>query len=155
MTSLDNPIDLRAAFGKFATGVTVITTGQGDDIHGMTANSFTSVSMHPPMLLVCVSKQARAFERITRSGGFGVSVLAEHQGDVSIHFAGRPNLDDVVFANLSGSPTIKDAIAQFSCVLRESHDAGDHAILVGEITNYTHCDGRPLLFHNGRYTALS
>lgn len=154
MTSAADRRDLRAAFGKFATGVTVITTRQGDAVHGMTANSFTSVSMDPPMLLVCVANGAKALGAITESRGFGVSVLAEHQQPVSDHFAGKPEFDEVVFASLDGMPTIKGAIAQFGCALEEAHPTGDHTILVGRITAYGHCDDRPLLFCAGRYRAL-
>ncbi|WP_421856340.1 flavin reductase family protein [Oricola sp.] len=150
-----NPRDLRTAFGKFATGVTIITARSGDTHHGMTANSFTSVSIEPPMLLVCVSKKARALGVIVECGEFGVSVLAEDQQDVSNHFAGKPEFDEVIFASLGGIPTIKGAIAQFGCALYAAYDAGDHEILVGEIKGYAYNDGRPLLYHGGSYQALA
>jgi len=150
-----NPRDLRTAFGKFATGVTVITVRLGDHEHGMTANSFSSVSLDPPMLLVCVSKKARSLEVISQSGQFGVSVLAADQQSVSNHFAGKPELEKVVFASLGGVPTIKGAIAQFGCRLDSIHDAGDHAILLGEISDYAYCEGRPLLYQDGGYRELS
>jgi flavin reductase (DIM6/NTAB) family NADH-FMN oxidoreductase RutF len=150
-----NPRDLRTAFGKFATGITVITVRSGDQDHGMTANSFTSVSIDPPMLLVCVSKKAKSLGVISECRQFGVSVLAEDQQNVSNHFAGKPEFDKVVFASLGGVPTIKGAIAQFGCRLDAIYDAGDHAILVGEISAYSYCDGRPLLYQDGGYRELS
>lgn len=155
MTVTVDPRDLRTAFGKFATGVTVITVRSGDEEHGMTANSFSSVSLDPPMLLVCVSKRARSLGVITRSGQFGVSVLAEDQQAISDHFAGKPVFESVVFSSLGGVPTIKGAIAQFGCRLDSVHDAGDHAILVGQISHYAYCEGRPLLYQDGGYRELS
>tara|TARA_Y100000766_G_scaffold84469_1_gene71791 strand:- start:192 stop:668 length:477 start_codon:yes stop_codon:yes gene_type:complete len=155
MTSQNKVKDLRTAFGKFATGVTVISAESGQDVHGMTANSFSSVSMDPPMLLVCVANEAKALHVIVDSKGFGVSVLAEHQKSVSNHFAGKPEFDEVVFASLGGVPTIKGAIAQFGCKLEEAHPAGDHTILVGRITAYSHCDDPPLLYSAGNYRALA
>ena len=149
-TDLD-PRDLRTAFGKFATGVTVITSKNGADVHGMTANSFTSVSIDPPILLVCVANKARTQNVIKEAGRFGVSVLASDQVSVSNHFAGKPEFEEMVFASLGGVPTIKGAIAQFSCTLIDAHAAGDHTIFVGEITGYAHCEGEPLMFHDGRY----
>lgn len=149
-TDLD-PRDLRKAFGKFATGVTVITSKNGSQLHGMTANSFTSVSIEPPILLVCVSNRAKSLNVIKEGGVFGVSVLASDQQSVSDHFAGNPVFEEVTFASLGGIPTIKGAIAQFACSLMDAHAAGDHTIFVGEIKGYAHCDGEPLLLHDGRF----
>lgn len=155
MSSPFDARDLRTAFGKFATGVTIVTTRSGSVCHGMTANSFTSVSLAPPMLLVCIANSAKALDIIASQREFGISVLTQDQCDISNHFAGRSTLNEVRFASLGGIPTIKGAIAQFGCELIDLHQAGDHAILVGEIKSYAHCEGRPLLYHNGGYQELA
>jgi len=155
MTCPVYPRDLRAAFGKFATGITVITARANGLCCGMTANSFTSVSLHPPMVLVCVANTARTLGHVRSTGAFGVSVLAEHQLEVSNHFAGRSECDDIAFVDLDGVPTIKGALAHFACTLGDVHDAGDHAILVGHVTAFASQDGPPLLYHGGAYRALA
>ncbi|MEX0283281.1 MAG: flavin reductase family protein [Paracoccaceae bacterium] len=149
-----DPKDLRAAFGKFATGVTVITTQSGDTVHGMTANSFTSVSMSPPMLLICIHNSARSLAAIQSAKAFGVSVLAAHQQAVSTHFAGKPVLDHVAFCEGVGVPTIQGAVARFGCTLEQAHVAGDHTILVGRIKAYVHAEDEPLLFCAGAYREI-
>ncbi|WP_095881683.1 flavin reductase family protein [Alloyangia mangrovi] len=150
-----DPCDLRAAFGRFATGVTVVTARSGRAPLGMTANAFTSVSLAPPMLLVCLSNSARCLGAIEKGGVFGVSVLSEDQQDCSAHFAGTPRLEEVAFHDLDGVPMIRGATAQFACDLEAVHAAGDHRIVVGRVRAYAHGEARPLLFHNGTYKGLA
>jgi flavin reductase len=150
---------LRRAFGTFATGVTVVSVG-GDSPHGMTANSFASVSLAPPLLLVCVDKGAAMHDIMLATGGFGVSVLAHHQEPVARHFANRHRpLGVAQFhavdwrpGDRTGAPLIEDAIARFECKLQGSYEAGDHTIFVGELLSVdTSADAAPLLFHKGRF----
>jgi flavin reductase (DIM6/NTAB) family NADH-FMN oxidoreductase RutF len=153
-----DPVLLRAAFGSFPTGVTVVTTRAADGtMLGFTANSFASVSLDPPLLLVCPGKtltSAAAFQSCTR---FAVSVLAEGQEDVANTFAGYPG-DRFAKVNwtadASGMPLIDGAAAQFSCMSRNIVDAGDHVILIGEVDAFTHSGKRGLGFSAGRYFSL-
>jgi flavin reductase (DIM6/NTAB) family NADH-FMN oxidoreductase RutF len=132
-----DPRALRNAFGAFLTGVTVVTTrnGAGEPI-GFTANSFTSVSLDPPLLLVCLAKTSRNFEAVTGSPGFAINILSEGQKDVSNTFA-RPVEDR--FAAVSwrngphGSPIFADVSAWFDCSTHQVVEAGDHVILIGRI----------------------
>jgi len=147
---------LRRAVGAFATGVTVVTVSEGTVLHGMTANSFTSVSLSPPLVLVSVDKKARMHAVLPRVGRFGMSVLASDQGDVAMHFAGRPGLDGCfAFASLSGTPVIDHALAQLACSLVASQDAGDHTLYIGKVDDTMRRDGRPLVFFAGRFVSLT
>ncbi len=111
--------DLRTAFGKFATGVTVISAESGQDVHGMTANSFSSVSMDPPMLLVCVANEAKALHVIVDSKGFGVSVLAEHQKSVSNHFAGKPHSTKLSLQASAGCQRLREQLPSLDANLKK------------------------------------
>ncbi len=136
MTQLD-PRALRNAFGSFMTGVTVVTAyGKDGDPIGFTANSFTSVSLEPPMLLVCLAKTSKNYEALTSADGFGVNILAETQVDVSNTFA-RPVADRFATVNWQngpfGSPVIDGVSAWFDCAMHKIIDAGDHVILIGAV----------------------
>jgi flavin reductase (DIM6/NTAB) family NADH-FMN oxidoreductase RutF len=153
---------LRRAFGAFATGVTVVTVG-GDTPHGMTANSFTSVSLNPPLLLVCVGQEAVMHGLIGAVGAFGISVLASDQEGVARHFAdksrplGKEQFDAVSWlpGGMTGAPLIDGALAHFECDLHSWHIGGDHTIFVGRLLwmdRYSHDE--PLLFHHGKFHRL-
>jgi flavin reductase (DIM6/NTAB) family NADH-FMN oxidoreductase RutF len=148
---------LKRAFGAFATGVTVVTVG-GRTPHGMTANSFTSVSLRPPLVLVCVDRQAIMHRRICL-GFFGISVLAAHQEEVARHFAdlhrplGEAQFDGIecVPGRLTGAPLISGAVAHFECELWRNCDGGDHTIVIGRLLSFDHAArGTGLLFVQGR-----
>jgi flavin reductase (DIM6/NTAB) family NADH-FMN oxidoreductase RutF/pimeloyl-ACP methyl ester carboxylesterase len=153
-----DPKDLRRAFGTFMTGVTVVTTKDAQGLpRGFTANSFSSVSLEPPLLLVCISKLAGSFETFTKSQNFAVNILAENQKDVSGRFASKaPDK----FANLdwspgtSGSPLIKGAVANFDCAQHQIVDAGDHIILIGRVISYSYKDASALGYARGGYFSL-
>ncbi|HLU70706.1 MAG TPA: flavin reductase family protein [Nonomuraea sp.] len=154
---------LRQAFGAFATGVTVITTG-GAVPHGMTANSFTSVSLDPPLLLVCVGKGAVMHRCLSGTTTFGVSVLAAHQEAVARHFADRYRaLGPAQFTDVeldtgpvTGLPLIAGAAAAFECELWRVYEGGDHTIFLGEVLSVRQSE-RPdgLLVHRGRYAEIA
>lgn len=150
---------LRRAFGTFATGVTVMTVG-GAAPHGMTANSFTTVSLDPPLVLVCVSRTAIMHTCLANAGHFGVSVLGRDQQDVARHFAdhrrprGAAQFDAVGWrpGRITGVPLIDKCPAGFECELWRSHDAGDHTIFVGRLLSVDqHAGEGSLLFVNGRF----
>jgi flavin reductase (DIM6/NTAB) family NADH-FMN oxidoreductase RutF len=154
---------LRAAFAAFATGVTVITVG-GDTPHGMTANAFTSVSLDPPLVLVCVDRDARMHQALALAGGFAVSVLASDQEEVARHFASghRPRgLRQFTAVRWSpgsrtGAPLIDGALAWFECRLQHSYGGGDHSIFVGRLVSVARYDrGAPLVFFDRVFRRLA
>jgi flavin reductase (DIM6/NTAB) family NADH-FMN oxidoreductase RutF len=150
---------LRQALGCFATGVTVVTVGGGTP-HGMTANSFTAVSLEPPLVLVCVERDAVMHHALGRTGRFGISVLAAGQEDVAKHFAdrGRPlglaQFDAVDWwtGRASGAPLIAGALAHYECTLWQRYGGGDHTIFVGALLTVDRNDGDALLFCHGCFS---
>jgi flavin-dependent trigonelline monooxygenase, reductase component len=153
-----DPVALRRAFGTFVTGVTVITTrdAQGRP-RGMTANSFTSVSLDPPLLLVCIGKGASSYPVFQESGHFAVNLLHDGQIDVSNLFASK-SIDK--FASVvhdavhTGAPVLTDCLTWFDCTVHNCVDAGDHAILVGRIQAFGTSPADPLGFCRGRYAQV-
>lgn len=149
---------LRNAFGAFPTGVTVVTTRQEDGTpRGFTANSFTSVSLDPPMLLICIGKTAHSCEVFTNAGHFTVNVLSEDQKEVSGLFASRQSdkFEQAKWYNgEENMPLITGAIASFVCVQKQVVDAGDHIILIGEVKHYHTNEGAPLGYHGGSYFSV-
>jgi flavin reductase (DIM6/NTAB) family NADH-FMN oxidoreductase RutF len=147
--------DFRRALGQFATGVTVVTarTSDGRKI-GVTVNSFTSVSLNPPLILWSIARQAPSFADFTSCTHFAVNVLEAKQHHLSRQFS-TPLPDKfagVDFAEgKTGVPILNGAIAQFVCRKVKQHDGGDHVILLGEVEEYKYSDGEPLVFHSGRY----
>jgi len=157
VSGLDNT-KLRRAFGSFMTGVTVVTTATPAGVPiGFTANSFTSVSMNPPLLLVCPGKKLNCFEIFEQCDYFAVNILAENQQDVSNTFA---RVSDDRFAQIKwredahGCPIFSDVAASFSCSVHARHDAGDHMVLMGEIQSLTHSERAGLGYSNGSYFSL-
>jgi flavin reductase (DIM6/NTAB) family NADH-FMN oxidoreductase RutF len=150
-----NPRALRDAFGAFATGVTVVTAVADDGTPiGFTANSFTSVSLDPPLLLVCVARTSRCFGAMTRAKGFAVNILADFQKDVSNTFA---RLAEDRFATVEwtkgpfGSPVIAGVAAWFDCRLEKIIEAGDHVILLGRVEAFDDSDRNGLGYVRGGY----
>jgi flavin reductase (DIM6/NTAB) family NADH-FMN oxidoreductase RutF len=153
---------LRKAFGAFATGVTVVTVGDGTP-HGMTANSFTSVSLDPPLVLVCVDRDAVMHRLLSTTGYFGVSVLAVGQQAAARHFADRSralgaaefDAVDWLPGRVTEVPLIKGAVACFECEVWRGYEGGDHTIFLGRLLSVDRpADDDPLLFHDGRLTRL-
>ena len=143
----------RKAMGKFATGVTVLTTIHEGDIHGMTANAFMSVSLDPKLVVISVGKQARFLDKVTQSKRFAVNILAEDQQQVSQHFAGKPQ-GEVEFATLDGLPVLEGAIAQISCDVASVYEEGDHTLFIGRVTDLKLEEKNPLLFFGGQYSEV-
>nr|WP_117210215.1 flavin reductase family protein [Allorhizocola rhizosphaerae] len=158
-----DPLALRRALGAFATGVTVVTVG-GARPHGMTANSFTSVSLDPPCILVCVQRTATMHGCLYDAGAFAVSVLGANQEPVARYFAsksrpmGNAQFDTVGWypGAHTGAPLIVGALAHFECELRGTYDGGDHTIFLGRLLHLRHGPVRPaLLFVNGQFGSTS
>jgi flavin reductase len=159
-----NSRELRNALGSFATGVTIITTrSRSGVLTGMTANSFTSVSLDPPLVLVCIGHDAVMHGVLSATRQFGVSVLASHQEATARHFADRrrplglAQFDGVSWrpGRLTGAPLIDGAIAHFECQLWRSYDGGDHTIFLGNLLSMARpADGDALLFFHGRFRQI-
>lgn len=157
MTTLD-PRNLRDAFGRFMTGVTVVTTRGADGVPvGFTANSFSSVSLDPPLLLVCPGRFLSSFETFRTCDSFAVSVLAEGQQEVSNTFA---SFKGDRFARVAHSvdchdiPVIDGAVAQFSCRTHQVVKAGDHVVLLGQVVAFDAQDRPGLGYLRGQYFSL-
>lgn len=153
-----NPRALRNAFGSFMTGVTVVTTRAHDGTPvGFTANSFASVSLDPPLLLVCPGKFLSCFEMFQNAEHFAVSVLAAGQEDISTTFASFKGDRFARVAHdpdLHGVPLIRGAAAQFSCRKWQAVPAGDHSVLLGRVIAFDHTGNPGLGYGGGRYFSM-
>ena len=154
----------RRAAARFVTGITVVSTRVGATDHAMTANAFTSVSLDPVLVLVCVEQEARFHDAIEAAGVWGVSILDESARAVSQWLAtrGRPlhgQLDRVPHhhGEVTGVPLVDQSLATFECRTTALHPGGDHTIVVGEVVSVELPDrpGRPLVYHRGSYTHLA
>jgi flavin reductase (DIM6/NTAB) family NADH-FMN oxidoreductase RutF len=148
----------RQALGQFATGVTVVATLDAEgQPQGLTVSSFCSVSLEPPLVLVCVDNRSLTHAGFLASRLFGVSVLAEDQQEVSRRFATLgAERDSFVFARgPHGAPLVQGALARIECGLYAAHEGGDHRIYVGEVLSLDTRPGRPLLYHGSGYRRLA
>ena len=149
---------LRQTLGMFATGVTVITTAAGDQIHGMTANAFMSVSLAPPLVLISVDRRTKLCNMLHEGQRFGVSVLASTQRDLSDRFAGRAGdgAEEPSFEIVHETPLVEGSAAQFVSKVEKSYWGGDHSLFLGRVEFASYDEGaQPLLFHGGQYGDLS
>jgi flavin reductase (DIM6/NTAB) family NADH-FMN oxidoreductase RutF len=154
-----DPKELRRLMGHFATGVTIITTRGADGTpYGLTANAFTSLSLDPPLCLVCVDRRAESFAHFDESKVFTVNILTSGQEELSNRFA-KSGGDK--FAGIEtvpghhGAPLIADALAHIECRITDTLEGGDHVIHVGRIEHLDIRSGDPLLFYQGRYRRLA
>lgn len=152
----------RAALGSFATGVSVMTTTLDARPHGMTANALTSVSLDPPLVLVCVDRGAVMAEQVAASGVFALNFLARDQEHLSSHFADDARMaTDDEFAGIAyrtertGSPVLDGVIGWVDCRVWSLTDGGDHVIVVGEVQSLDTADGDPLLYFRAGYRGLA
>lgn len=151
--------EFRNVLGHFATGVTVVTgTADGAPL-GLAANAFSSVSLDPPLILVCMSATSETWPVIRKTGAFAVNVLGEHQHEICRRF-GRKNIDRFESLDwetaITGAPVFPDALAWIDCVIDAEHSAGDHTVVIGRVVALArqHEGGRPLLFFQGTYGRL-
>ena len=146
---------LKNAFGRYATGVTVVGCRDAAGAYAaITVNSFTSVSLTPPLVLWSIEKSASTFPAFMAADSYAVSVLKSGQADISQRFATRGALgmqDDEIETWRTGSPLLKDRLAGFDCKVVDRHAAGDHFILVGEVIEYDAKPGAPLLYFASDY----
>lgn len=151
--------DARQLFRKLAAGVTVVTSRGPHGPVGLTASSVTSVSLRPPMLLVCVTTRSRTLAAIRHRRCFAVHLLRDDQRPVAEEFC-QPGdcarrFDGVAYRYVAGVPVIPDALAWSVCVLADTREYGDHHVVVGRVLATRTGDGRPLLWHDRHYTGLS
>ena len=151
--------EFRDALGQFATGVTVVTVErEPGSVFGMTANSFTAVSLHPMLILVCVDEKAKILPLLHKKQRFGISVLKQEQQAISKYFA-QGEQNSSAEQNLSVRfrwtpervPVLEDTVAQLSCSVVATHVGGDHTIVVGKVEDAEIKGGEPLLFFRGEY----
>ena len=145
--------ELRSAFSRFATGVTVVGLEDEEGVHGLTVNAFTSVSLDPPLLLISIQKTSRSYERLLRRP-FSVSVLASEHSAAARSFASKDRVGAPEWDRSGRIPRIAGAIGWFECEHFAQHDAGDHTIVIGRVSGFGVREGSPLLFFGGNLTAL-
>lgn len=151
-----DPLLYRRTCGRFGTGVTIVTTRVGERIHGMTANAFMSVSLEPPLVLVSIGRGAKMCGLIREAGRYAVSILAEDQRDLALHFAGKPQEGiEIPFGERTGVPVIEGALGQVVARVVQEVDAGDHVLFIGEVEHMECREGAPLLFYGGRFETLA
>jgi flavin reductase (DIM6/NTAB) family NADH-FMN oxidoreductase RutF len=152
----DPAIAFRRTLGMFATGVTVLTTRAGEQVHGMTANAFMSVSLSPPLVLISLDRRAKLCAMLHVGTQFGVSVLEAGQSEMSDLFAGRaPGAIEPQFAILHDTPLVEAALAHIVARVVRSYWGGDHSLFLGQVEYARYGDGAPLLFHGGQYVRLA
>ena len=152
----DPAIAFRRTLGMFATGVTIITIRVREQVHGMTANAFMSVSLRPPLVLVSIDRRARMCDLLHEGRRFGVNVLEAHQAGLSDRFAGRAgnDLPEPRFELVHETPLVEGALAHLVAKVVRSYWGGDHSLFLGQVEYAHHGAGRPLLFHGGRYERM-
>ena len=150
--------EFRAALGRFASGVTVVTTrDDSGKLFGITVSAFCSVSLEPPLILVCIEKNAGSHHAFLQSKAFVVNVLREDQDQLSNHFASH--LEDKFsgveyVSGIEDLPVLADALVNLECRLHNFHEGGDHTIFVGEIETATIRDENPLVYWHGNYRRI-
>lgn len=147
-----DPKAFRSTLGRFATGVTVVTTVHEGEIHGMTASAFMSVSLNPPLVLVSVDRRAHLHGLLEIDSHYGVSILTQEQQGYSQHFAGygAPEFEPA-FVWRGEMPLIADALAHLVVRVVDAHPAGDHTLFIAQIEDLAWYEGEPLLYFSGQY----
>lgn len=150
--------EFRAALGRFASGVTVVTTRDADgELHGITVSAFCSVSLEPPLVLVCIDVNTGSHRALTQTDSFVVNILSEKQQYISDRFASYlPDKFEAIkySSGIDDLPILEGALANLECRLVNSHDDGDHTIFVGQIKRATIGNGNPLVYWHGNYRNL-
>ncbi|MEM9349954.1 MAG: flavin reductase family protein [Pseudomonadota bacterium] len=153
----DNARAFRDALGRFATGVTVVTTATDRGPMGFTANSFASVSLEPPLVLWCPAKSSSRFGDYTNGRSFAIHVLGQDQARLANDFVNEPDAFDGLdwYEAEDGTPLFNDCIARFHCASHAYHEGGDHVIAVGRVLYVATRPGAPLLFASGCYGSFT
>jgi flavin reductase (DIM6/NTAB) family NADH-FMN oxidoreductase RutF len=154
-----NSFEFRRAMGQFATGVTIITVDLEAEVHGMTANAFASVSLDPPLVLVCVDHSTRTHAHLHAKKRFGINVLSEDQRAISEYYARAERDHEHAETDAGarfdrtkhGTPILHGSLAYLECRLHSAQMAGDHTIFIAEVEDVVVREGEPLLFFRGKY----
>jgi flavin reductase (DIM6/NTAB) family NADH-FMN oxidoreductase RutF len=152
--------DFKAVMGRFATGVTVVTTALGSQRAGITVNAFCSVSLDPPLVLVCIERTAHIHDLLTEAGIFAVNLLADGQDEIARCFAVSSDRRNTEFCGCearnvqTGAPVLRDALSYLDCVITDVFPGGDHSIVVGRVEALGATDHKPLVYYRSQYTNL-
>ena len=157
-----SPAEFRKAMGCFATGVTIVTLDLDGEVHGMTANAFASVSLDPPLLLICVDHSARTHAHLHAKERFGINILAEHHRVISEYYARPIHVHEraeeeagaLFDRTAQGTPILHGALAYLECKLQSTQEAGDHTIFIAEVEDVVVREGEPLLFFRSKYRKI-
>jgi len=156
------PIDkdeFRKAMSRFASSVTVVTIlSEAGEPKGLTVSAFCSLSLDPPLVLICIEKNASLHQHLTEGSHFAVNILSEEQELISRKFASKngDRFEGIGYKRgVAGSPLLEDVIAHVECVVQESHPAGDHTIFVGQVESAQTTEGKPLTYFRGGYSKLA
>jgi 3-hydroxy-9,10-secoandrosta-1,3,5(10)-triene-9,17-dione monooxygenase reductase component len=162
---VQNPVDsssFRTVMGRFATGVTIVTVSNNGKPHGMTVNAFSSVSLDPTLILICLERQTLTAAVIRQTGTFAINILTSRQKRLAEIFSEANNeasrFDNVSYGlSAQGLPVLKDTLGYLECVLRDEYDGGDHFIFIGEVVGLSleKDSNAPLLYYKSDYTTLN
>jgi len=148
-----DPAVLRNVAGAFATGVTVITVEHRDQILGMTANSFVSISLSPPLVMFSVRNQAHILDAISTGKSIGINILQESQKELSDHFAGNTNIEvKPIFQTINNAKILNGSLAYYCCTVDKIIECGDHQLILCAIKKCQRNEGKPLLYYSGYAT---
>ncbi|MBW3563765.1 MAG: flavin reductase family protein [Acidobacteria bacterium] len=152
------PVEFREGLSRFASGVTVVTTLDADGLpHGLTVSAFCSLSLEPPLVLICIEKGIRSHQALSRASRFVVNILSSEQLDVSSRFASplEDRFEGVEWrAGTGGVPVIEGTLANLECTIHSNFEGGDHTIFVGRVESLSVSDGAPLLYFKSTYREL-
>ncbi len=153
--------DFKAALASWASGVSVVTTNSGGELYGLTVSSFSSLSLDPPLILVCLKNENKLPSMIAEAEGFAVSILSREQEEASNYFARANRPATTGFTEIegrwtpSGQPVIEGALATIVCELQDSLPQGDHTIVVGRVIQAETSEGEPLLYYRRKYRGVT
>ncbi|WP_339254430.1 flavin reductase family protein [Sporosarcina sp. FSL W8-0480] len=158
MQHVDDEIDdrlFRNVMGSFTTGVTVITTEVAEEVHGMTANAFMSISLNPKLVAISIGENAKMLQHIKDAKQFAINILSSDQQQVSKQFSGQLHQkSEITFGSYKGLPVLEESLAIVTCVLQSEFVAGDHTIFIGQVTGVKLEEKSPLLYSRGKYREL-
>lgn len=147
---------LREVMAAYPTGVTIVAGRDTDGVYGLTVNSFTSLSLDPPLVLVCIARSSMSHDRLVSGSSFAISLLAADQADIATRFARDPSdgrFEDIDWSpGPSGCPVVLGSVAWLDCQVHEILEGGDHSIVIGRVSETEVNDRSALLFHRGRMT---
>ncbi|WP_430785711.1 flavin reductase family protein [Virgibacillus flavescens] len=145
----------RDTMGKFATGITIVSTNYKGEVIGMTVNAFMSVSLDPKLIAISIDENAKMYDKLQETKQFGLSILREEQKELSMIFAKQMKKDrEIPFVLQDGVPVIDGSIATLSCKVKDTALAGDHMIFIAEVTEIKADTGEPILYYGGKYRTV-